>query len=103
MPVKPKVPKTKPEDEAPEPADADSEFVEIKYRANTFIIPRDRGDWSTKALAFLAENKYNLFAKYLLDTTLPGQWDAVTALCPRRRDFAAFYVELGKASRECVN
>lgn len=102
MPVKPKVPKSKPDTDAA-PAGS-SELVEIEYKGIKFIVPRDRGDWSTKGLAYLAEEKYNLFVKNILDTTLPGQWEVLVRLCPRRRDFAEFFTLFGQTTRtECIN
>jgi hypothetical protein len=78
-------------------------FVEIPFKGIKFVIPRDRDDWSIEALAWLSEGKNNLFVKYTLEIAKQGQWEALTKLCPRRRDFAAFYSLFAKATDECVN
>lgn len=106
-------PETKPEPDAEIDSDTeDSEtqddaddmpVVEIPFSGVTFKIPQDRGDWSTEAVAWLAERKFNLFTKYLLEGTQPGQWKALCAACPRQRDFTAFFVLIGSTIREkCI-
>lgn len=89
------MPKKAAEPEAPE-------FVEIPYKGSVFVIPKDRGDWSTEGLAYLAEEKYNLFVKHTLEMAVPGQWEAVVHLCPRRKDFADFFTVFGQATKECT-
>lgn len=103
MPVKPKVPKKAVDLPAPPDSDDVSELVEIDFQSTTFVIPRDRDDWSIEALAYLSEGKYNPFVKYLLDTTKPGQWKALVQLCPTRKDFSAFFILIGKViAEECT-
>lgn len=81
----------------------DLDVVEIVFGGATFVIPRDRGDWPTEAMAWLSEGKFNLFVKYLLDRTKPGQWKVLTTICPRTRDFSAFFVLASKTIRdECT-
>lgn len=80
-----------------------SEFVEIVYKDTTFVVPRDRDDWPTEGLAYLAEQRFNLFVKSMLEIAKPGQWDQVCRLCPTRRDFNTFFEAFGEAiNKECV-
>lgn len=100
MPVKPKVPKQKAEDVVDE---QESGLVEIDFGGSTFVIPRDRDDWSTEGNAYLAEGKYNLFAKYTLEIARPGQWKTLTRLCPTPKDMGPFFMVLGETIKnECV-
>ncbi|WP_374159075.1 hypothetical protein ACEWX3_07585 [Mycobacterium sp. G7A2] len=79
------------------------EFAEITFRGHTFVIPRNRDNWSTEGLAYLAEEKYNLFVKYTLEIAKTGQWATLCSLCPRRKDFTQFFVLFGKTIQdECV-
>ena len=79
------------------------ELVEIPYNGVVFVVPKQRDDWSTEALAYVSEGRYNLFVKYMLEFAKSGQWDMLCALCPRRRDFAGFFAVFGKAlEQECV-
>lgn len=113
MPAKNAKPKATPEPDVDEdetdvaePTDTpivDASLVEINFAGAKFVIPRDRGDWSTEALAWLSEGKFNLFVKYLLERTLPGQWRALCVICPRTRDFSAFFVLASKVIKdECT-
>jgi hypothetical protein len=86
-----------------EEQDEPEQFVEIPYRGAVLVIPRDRGDWSTEGLAYLAESKYNLFVMHTLEIAKPGQWKVLCRLCPRRRDFAEFFALFGAATEGCVN
>lgn len=80
------------------------DLAEITFRGFKFVIPRNRDDWSTEGLAYLAEGKYNLFAKYTLEIAGPGQWQTLCALCPRRKDFAEFFVLFGDTIKtECYD
>lgn len=102
--------KTQPDDteaaevDLPEPKpDPAEQYVEIPFRGVKFIIPRSRDDWSIEALAWLSEGKNNLFVKYTLEIAKQGQWEALMAMCPRRRDFSDFYGVFAKATNECVD
>lgn len=95
---KPKAPETETETEPEGP-----QFVEIPFRGAVFVIPRDRDDWSTEALAYLAEGQYNLFVKYTLEIAKPGQWDVLVRVCPRKRDYAEFFGAFGPATNGCIN
>lgn len=90
----------------PKPKDTEtpqvSDFVEIPFQESTFIIPRDRDDWSTEALAYLGEGRFNLFVKYTLEVAKPGQWKALVVLCPTRKHFQEFFILFGAATKECV-
>lgn len=78
------------------------DLAEIAFRGVKFVIPRNRDDWSTEGLAYLSEEKYNLFVKYTLEIAGPGQWQTLCALCPRRKDFSEFFVLFGEAIKtEC--
>jgi hypothetical protein len=79
------------------------EFVEIPFKGAVFVIPRDRDDWSTEGLAYLAEERYNLFVKYTLEIARPGQWDVLCRICPRKRDYQEFFTVFGAATGECIN
>lgn len=51
MAVKPKVPKTKPVDDAADTDDeAGPQFVSIEFNGYTFTVPRHRDDWETTAI-----------------------------------------------------
>jgi hypothetical protein len=81
----------------------ESGFVEIVFRATTFIVPRSRDDWPTRGLAYLSEGKYNLFAQAALEIAKPGQWDTLCRLCPRQRDYKEFFVVFSDViNAECV-
>lgn len=101
MPVKPKVPKA--ELPAPESETAPvGDFVEFDFKGTRFIIPRNRDDWSTEGLTYLAERKFMPFVKYTLEIALPGQWAVAAKLCPRRADFGALFVAFSAATSECI-
>lgn len=85
-----------------QPRDDEGDFVTIPFRGMTFVIPRNRDDWSTEGLAYLSEGKFNLFAKYILEVAQPGQWKLVTKLCPRRKDFREFFAAFSKATEDCI-
>jgi len=104
MPVKPKVPKQTDPGDLPNPKKVvDQGLVEIDFQGATFVIPRDRDDWSTEGNAWLGEGKFNLFVKYLLEIARPGQWKTLTRLCPTPKQFNQFFVVLGKAiQEECI-
>lgn len=97
------MPKTKTPPETDDTTDDAVEMVEIPFRGATFVIPKDRGEWSTEGLAHLAEERYNLFVKYTLELALPGQWDVLVRVCPRRRDYQEFFVVFGQATQNCIN
>lgn len=99
VPSTPEVDEEIQETETEEP-EADEGLAEIPFRGVTFVVPKNRDDWSTEALAWLAEEKYNLFVKYTLEIARQGQWDTLCTLCPRRRDFADFFVLFGKTIKE---
>ncbi|MGV0793017.1 hypothetical protein [Mycolicibacterium sp. XJ1819] len=96
-------PKSKPDADADDSPEDQVEFVKIPFKGVTFVIPRSRDDWSIEALAWLSEGKNNLFVKYTLEIARPGQWEALVALCPRRRDFGKFYAAFAKATQDCVD
>lgn len=104
MPKKPQTDDTEAaEVDLPEPAADGEQFVEILFKGVKFIIPRSRDDWSIEALAWLSEGKNNLFVKYTLEIARQGQWEALVAMCPRRRDYGEFYALFAKSTNECVD
>lgn len=96
------MPKPKLVDDEPDATPELPGLVEIAFGGITFVIPRDRDEWSTEALAYLGEGKFNLFVKYTLEIGKPGQWKALVALCPTRKRFQEFFVLFGAATKECV-
>ena len=84
----------------PEGIEADEQLVEFEFEGTTFVIPKSRNDWSTAGFAFLSEDKFNLFVKENLELARPGQWRALCALCPRRRDYIPFWQLITQVIKE---
>ena len=88
-------------EEADEPeTEPEIEMVEFEFKGTTFTIPKSRDDWSTAGFAFLSEDKFNLFVKENLELARPGQWRALCALCPRRRDYIPFWQLVAQVMKE---
>jgi hypothetical protein len=102
VPVKPKVPKTPPPEDA---AAADTstkrriEVVNIEFRGQTFTIPRDMDEWDIEACLAMGKSNYAEAAKLLLGT---GQWTLLKALGSNRKNINEFLVVFGGVvKREC--
>lgn len=104
MPVKPKVPKTPPPEDAAAAVDTDVdeapiEVVNIEFRGQTFTIPRDMDEWDIEACLAMGRHNYAEAAKLLLGT---GQWTLLKALGSSRKNINEFLVVFGGVvKREC--
>jgi hypothetical protein len=108
MPVKPKVPKTKPEDEiaaieeAVAAIDADAlATVKVPWRGHDFEVPKFMDEWDTDACIAIGDGSYIAAAKILLGSR---QWKTLHSLGPRRKDMREFLVVFATIiNEECVD
>lgn len=104
MPVKPKVPKTKPETEVDETT-SDSDEVMIEFRGAEFVIPRNRDDWPTRAiLEFSRARSVNDQIRGLEIMLGPTQWnrlvDDVASTSGQFDEFVDLFSTT--VNRECI-
>ena len=74
----------------------------MKFRGQTFTVPRELDDWETDACIALAEKNFMVAVKVQLSAG--NQWTRFNALGSKRRDLMEFLTVFGDAvMRECVS
>lgn len=67
----------------------------MKFRGQTFTVPRDLDDWETDACIALSEKNFLLAVKIQLSAG--NQWTRFNALGSKRRDLMEFLAIFGAA------